>query len=180
MRYLVIAITIIMAITTISRTARADMVGAAAGAAQSTTHAAITTATTARNNDIGPLPQSGSAKHSLSGVGRSHQGASPCLHGIASFQSNRGCNRSLVLSIWELHRERHDDGRQSERDELCWSNRRSVIPKRAMFLRRRELHVLNKCAASIISMPRSTTCGSRSDRDERTPLPAAVVGRNEC
>ena len=68
MRYLVIAITIIMAFTTISRTARADMVGAAAGAAQSTTHAAITTATTARNNDIGPLPQSGSAKHSLSGV----------------------------------------------------------------------------------------------------------------
>jgi hypothetical protein len=32
MRYLVLAITIIMAITTISRTARADMVGAAAGA----------------------------------------------------------------------------------------------------------------------------------------------------
>src|SRR5262249_2782547 len=31
MRYLVLAITIIMAITTISRTARADMVGAAAG-----------------------------------------------------------------------------------------------------------------------------------------------------
>jgi len=32
MRYLVLAIAIIMAITTISRTARADMVGAAAGA----------------------------------------------------------------------------------------------------------------------------------------------------
>ena len=32
MRYLVLAITIIISITTISRTARADMVGAAAGA----------------------------------------------------------------------------------------------------------------------------------------------------
>jgi hypothetical protein len=39
-----------------------------------------------------------------------------------------------------------DDGRQIKTAELCWSNWRSVIPKRAMFLHRRELHVLNKVA----------------------------------